>query len=157
MAVRDIYTEADFGSMDWHDCHVHAIAFEPLPDSPGRLLLDIDYLVEWLRPDPASRGLAFMVSPATLVFDRAWDLVTNIDLSGWGFQLSILEVERAGPGERGFSTWNLTGDLFELSINSRGFTQYLRREPIFCDGQRLSVEERGGLSFAEQGFSATPT
>ena len=67
MAVRDIYTEADFGSMGWHDCHIHAIALEPLPDNPGRLLLDIDYLVEWQRPDPASRGLAFMVSPATLV------------------------------------------------------------------------------------------
>jgi len=157
MAVRDIYTEADFGSMDWHDCHVHAIAFEPLPDSPGRLLLDIDYLVEWLRPDPASRGLAFMVSPATLVFDRAWDLVTSIDLSGWGFQLSILEVERDGPDERGMSTWKLGGDLFELSIRSRGFTQYLRREPMFSKGQWLTVEERGGFSFAEQGFSAVPT
>ena len=49
MAVRDIYTEADFGSMGWHDCHIHAIALEPLPSEPGRLLLDIDYLVEWLR------------------------------------------------------------------------------------------------------------
>jgi hypothetical protein len=98
-----------------------------------------------------------MVSPATLVFDRAWDLVTNIDLSGWGFQLSILEVERDGPDERGMSTWKLGGDLFELSIRSRGFTQYLRREPMFCEGQRLSVAERGGLSFTEQGFSATPT
>jgi hypothetical protein len=55
------------------------------------------------------------------------------------------------------STWKLGGDLFELSIRSRGFTQYLRREPMFCEGQRLSVAERGGLSFTEQGFSATPT
>src|SRR4029077_16835053 len=109
MAVRDIYTEADFGPMGWHDCHIHATALEPLPYNPGRLLLDIDYLVEWQRPDPASRGLAFMVSPATRVFDRAWDLVTSIDLSGWGFQLSILEVERDGPDERGMSTWKLGG------------------------------------------------
>jgi len=36
MAVRDIYTEADFGSMGWHDCHIHAVAFEPLPSEPGR-------------------------------------------------------------------------------------------------------------------------
>ena len=157
MAVRDIYTEADFESMGWHDCDIHAIALEPLPDHPGRLLLDIDYLVEWQRPDPASRQLAFMVSPATLVFDQAWDLVTNIDLSGWGFQLSILEVERDGPDERGLSTWKLAGDQFELSISSPGFTLYLRREPIFCEGQWLSAGERGGLSFAEQGFSATPT
>ena len=42
-------------------------------------------------------------------------------------------------------------------MQSRGFTQYLRREPVWSRGQRLSVEERGGLSFAEQGFSATPT
>ena len=157
MAVRDIYTEADFESMEWHDCHIHAMAFELLPNNPGRLLLDIDYLVEWQLPDPASRQLAFMISPATLVFDQAWDLVTNIDMSGWAFQLPILEVERDGPDERGFSTWKLAGDTFELSISSRGFTQYLRREPVFCDGQWLSVEERGGFSFAEQGFSATPT
>src|SRR5262245_14359103 len=120
MAVRDISTEAAFGSLSWHDFRIDAIAIEPLPDYPGWLLLDIDYLVEWQLPDPANRQLAFMISPATLVFDQAWDLVTDIDLSGWGFQLSILEVERDGPDERGASTWKLAGDLFELSIGSRG-------------------------------------
>jgi hypothetical protein len=70
---------------------------------------------------------------------------------------TILELEREGPSEHGIWTWKLNGDLFEISVQSRGFTQYLCREPAWSQGQRLSVEERGGLSFAEQGFSATPT
>jgi hypothetical protein len=157
VAVRDVYTEADFGSMGWHDCHIHAIAFEPLPSEPGRFLLDIDYLVEWLPPDPGTRLLSAMISPATLVFDNASDVVADIDMTGWGFQPSILGLEREGPSEHGTWTWKLNGDLFEISVRSRGFTQYLRREPVWSRGQRLSAGERGGLSFAEQGFSATPT
>ena len=98
-----------------------------------------------------------MVSPATLVFDNASDVVADIDMTGWGFQPSILGLEREGPSEHGIWTWKLNGDLFDISVQSRGFTQYLRREPVLSRGQRLSVEERGGLSFAEQGFSATPT
>ena len=128
-----------------------------MPSEPGRLLLDIDYLVEWLPPDPGTRLLSVMVSPATLVFDNASDVVANIDMTGWGFQPSILDLEREGPSEHGIWTWKLNGDLFDISVQSRGFTQYLRREPVWSRGQRLSVEERGGLSFAEQGFSATPT
>ena len=46
-----ILTEADYDTMNWHDNAVHAIAWEPLSDNPGRLLLDIDYILQWVAPD----------------------------------------------------------------------------------------------------------
>ena len=38
--AKTIWTDADFDAMDWHDNAVHAIALEPGPSDPGRLLLD---------------------------------------------------------------------------------------------------------------------
>lgn len=52
--------------MSWHDNAVHAIAWEPLPDNPGRLLLDIDYILQWVAPEPPATMLSFWISPATL-------------------------------------------------------------------------------------------
>jgi hypothetical protein len=157
MVVRDIYTEAGFESMGWHSCSIHAMAFESRRDGTDRLLLDIDYLVEWLQPDPDSETPCYLISPATLVFGDARDLeISDIKLSGWGFRLLIRSARRDGPDEHGMSTWKLAGHLFELSVRSRGFTQYLRREPVFSRIHWLPVEERGGLSFAEQGFGDTP-
>ena len=69
--TRTILTEADYSTMNWHDNAVHAIAWEPLPDNPGRLLLDIDYILQWVAPEPPTATLSFWISPATLVFDPA--------------------------------------------------------------------------------------
>jgi hypothetical protein len=45
--AKAVWTEADFDAMGWHDNAIYAIAVEPVPDNPGRLLLDLDYIVEW--------------------------------------------------------------------------------------------------------------
>lgn len=63
-----------------------------------------------------------MVSPATLVFDNASDVVADVDMTGWGFQPSILDLQREGPSEYGIWTWKLNGDLFGISVRSRGFS-----------------------------------
>jgi hypothetical protein len=99
--VKTVWTDADFGAMDWHDNAIHAVALEPVPDHPGRLLLDLDYIVEWVAPEAPATTLSFWICPATLVFDRAWDLTTDIDLRGWSFQLSLDAITRSGPDERG--------------------------------------------------------
>lgn len=150
--TRTLWTDADFEEMGWHDNAVHAIALEPAPNDPGSLLLDIDYILEWVPCAVPGRSLSFWVCPATLVFHQAWDLITDIDLTGWSFQLSIGAIERSGPDEHGSFDWTLAGDLFTMSLRAPGFTQYLRRAPIHTPGQRLSIEERGGLSFDQHGY-----
>jgi hypothetical protein len=39
--------------------------------------------------------------PATLVFDPAWDLTTDVNMRGWAFQLFLNEITRSEPDERG--------------------------------------------------------
>jgi hypothetical protein len=70
--AKTIWTDADFDAMDWHGNAVRAVAFEPAQSDPGRLLLDIDYIVEWVPPEAPATALGFWICPATLVFDHAW-------------------------------------------------------------------------------------
>ena len=99
-------------------------------------------------------SLSFWVCPATLVFHQACDLVTDINLRGWSFQLSIGAIERSGPDERGWFAWAIEEDMFTMSLSAAGFTHYLRRAPIYLPRQRLLAEERGGgLSFDQHGYA----
>ena len=140
--AKTVWTDADFDTMSWHDNAVHAVALEPAQAHPGRLLLDIDYILEGILPEAPATTLSFWICPATLVFDRAWDLTTDINLQGWSFQLFLDAIERAGPDERGFFEWTLAGDHFSIGLSAPGFTQYLRHAPIRSPGYWLSVDER---------------
>ena len=44
-------------------------------------------------------------------------------------------------------------DPFDLTFTSRGFRQYLRQPPMLTAGECLSLEARGGISFAEESAS----
>ena len=43
-----------------------SLPWEPLSDNPGRLLLDIDYILQWVALEPPATTLSFWISPATL-------------------------------------------------------------------------------------------
>jgi hypothetical protein len=64
---KALWSDADFDVMGWHDATVHAIAFEE-SDDRAALLIDLDYIVRWIEPQPLSRSFSFLVAPATLVF-----------------------------------------------------------------------------------------
>jgi hypothetical protein len=151
--VKATWTEADFDQMSWHDCAVHAVAVEPAPPCPGRLLVDLDYIVEWVCPTPPATAYGFRTCPATLVFDDAWDLAGEIDLQGFSFEMSLDAVERSGPDQHGAFGWTLVGHGFSLTLRASGFTLYLRGRPILSPHQRLSIDQRGGLSFDREGYS----
>jgi hypothetical protein len=150
--AKTTWTAADFDAMDWHDNAIHAIAVEPVLENPGRLLVDLDYIVGWVSPTSPATTLDFWICPATLVFDPAWDLTTDVDMRGWAFQLHLSEITRSEPDERGNYEWTPSGDRFTIEVGSPSFTQYLRRPPIFSNGPWLSVEKRGGFSFARESY-----
>ena len=150
--AKTIWTNADFDSMGWHDNAIHAVAVEQGDGYPGRLLLDIDYIVAGIRPEPPETTFNFRICPATLVFDQAWDLTTDIDLQGKSFQLFLERIERSGPDEHGYFEWTLAGRNFSIGLSAPGYTQYLRQPPILSDGHWLSPRERGGFSFDQQGY-----
>src|SRR5574341_1497260 len=92
MASR--YTDADFDGLSWHDCHIHALEFRvgdvDAGDWTSDLVLDIDFIVEWLCG--VDSRAQFRVAPATLTFHGVTDLKITIDWGNSGFQNAIHEV-----------------------------------------------------------------
>jgi fermentation-respiration switch protein FrsA (DUF1100 family) len=147
--AKAIWTDADFDAMNWHDAAVHAIALEPAPPYPGRLLVDLDYVVERV-PSGA------LVCPATLVFGQARELAADINLPGPSFEPSLDAIRRSGPDQDDAFVWTLVGHLFSIGLRATGFTQYLRRAPVRSPRPRLTADERGGLSFDQRGYADSP-
>jgi len=110
-------------------------------------------IINWVAPEAPATTLSFWICPATLVFDKAWDLTTDIGLYARSFDLHLNGIERSAPGERGYFEWTLAGDGFSIGLSAPGFTQYLRRPPVYSPGYFLSVQERGGYSFDERGYT----
>ncbi|MEI6620847.1 MAG: hypothetical protein WCP28_02940 [Actinomycetes bacterium] len=145
------FSEVDLSQVSWHDNAVHAFAFEPEPSS-GTLMLDIDHIVQWIKPVGGAEAYSFWICPATLVLPDAFDLKLNVDPIG--YDLAIVDCDVDGPDDRGIYTWGLVGNYFELRLRSTGFRQYLRRPPTNSTRQRLAVAERGGISFDCRTFDA---
>ena len=95
---KAIWTDADFDDMGWHDAAVHGLATRPEDDHTGRLLIDLDYIIEWVPPADGETYFSFWIVPATLVFEHTWDLTLQIDhLDSAGLEL---ELERDHPDAR---------------------------------------------------------
>jgi len=145
-----VWTEADFDQMGWHDARIYALAF---PDDTFEFLLDIDYILQWIDPGPSETYYKFWLVPATLVFHNVHDL--QIDLEPFA-GLEIQDVTREDPQRPknaeyvGRDTeWRWTIETHEgaISLNAVGYTQYLRKKPIYCQQSSLDLYVRGGISF----------
>jgi hypothetical protein len=155
---KAVWTHGDFDMMGWHDSTVHAIAFHE-DDEDAELLLDIDYIVRWIDPQPPSEYFTFLVAPATLVFENVWSLEGDL-----GAQRTLLEINnilrREPENERhrnaGVQPWTIEGIYFEeLGFLASGFRQHFRARPIETASQRLGLGERGGISFDQPAEFAT--
>lgn len=149
------WTDADFDVMGWHDCRVHAVSVGVRDDGfPwNRVLLDLDYIVKWVDPAPGRRNFSFWITPATLVFDEAWDVTGQ--LAPMNDLLEIADLHRLDPpDDTPDPLWHLEGQNFDLRLRAPTYTQYLRKPPIHsATAQYLTQPERDGLSFAEHSFS----
>ena len=146
---KTVWTEKDFEQMGWHDATVHAFAYEP---DRAEFVLDLDYILEWVRPD--ATHFTFWSAPATLVFKDVAELA--IELSPFpGFELS--DINRDDPQSADAPDqlleslhWRWTLGFFDgrITFRAAGYTQYIRRTPIANTSQSLTLEDRGGISFA---------
>ncbi|AVT33677.1 hypothetical protein C6361_34300 [Plantactinospora sp. BC1] len=152
---RATWTDADFATMGWHDCRIHAISISEHDDNtlpPARLLLDLDYIVRWVEPAPGEKHFTFWISPATLVFDGAWDV--SGQLGPMHEAMEIADIHRLeATADNADPLWHIEGQNFDLRLRAAGYTQFLRLQPQHVSRQVLTAAERLGTSFAEQPFS----
>ena len=70
-----IWTDADFEQMGWHDSQIYAFAFL---SETNEFVLDVDYILRWVQPASDETHFKFWVSPATLVFENAYDVKVDL-------------------------------------------------------------------------------
>jgi hypothetical protein len=152
------YTEAEFDNLSWHDCHIWAVHFDVGDPDEGDwtndLALDLDFILEWLRPEPTR--FAFRVAPASLVFHGVTDPRINISWGSSGFQNALhpISIDRIYRDlvqdqkvhlDRPYFSWRigLNWPEGEIAFGAVGFTQSLLAEPVTVDSQHLPRSVRG--------------
>ncbi len=131
---KQVWTDKDFEQMGWHDCNVYKIR---LADD---LELDIDYILQWNKPDLEGLPFTFWVAPATLVFKSVQNLTFDFDI-GFENAFEIEDIESEGE-----NCWTIITQQGEIQFASKGYEQHIRQQPFFEFGQTISFIERNGHS-----------
>ncbi|MBI4998078.1 MAG: hypothetical protein HZC22_14530 [Rhodocyclales bacterium] len=142
----------EFNGFRWHDNAIHGVRLVESADGySGDLMLDIDFIVEWLPPLEGSNEFRFHVAPADLCFQRVSKLVLALDWTSSAAifpPITIHEVRRdpvvTPNGEPSFE-WRIeTNHPPEgfISFRSAGYVQTERKPAVTTDQQHLSQAER---------------
>jgi hypothetical protein len=86
--VKQTYSEEDFESLGFHDCYVHGIRWA---SSSYSLILDLDYIVQWIEIDGAYN---FWVAPAELSFNYASEVKISMDWEKVPMECQVQDVHR---------------------------------------------------------------
>jgi hypothetical protein len=143
-----LWTEKEFDHMSWHDNHVHGLQIIEGEYGAGRLILDIDYILEWINN--AEGKFQFRILPALLEFRGVTNLRVALDYAtptaGLG-PFSIHAIERKiEPRERyEAQVWTIliNWPVGEITFEAEGFEQRGIYHPQLADEQCLSSKGRG--------------
>jgi hypothetical protein len=141
------WTHDHFAQMSWHDNHVHALRIVSGEYGTGQLILDLDYILEWVKDSEG--GCRFLIVPATLTFHEVTDLRVTIDYAASTAALGPFSLDRI---DRWFEKRDrYEAQLWALRLNwpaggitfaSRGYEQRGVGAPVLSDEQWLSGEVR---------------
>lgn len=151
---KNIWTERDFEIMGWHDVMIHALAILPR-EGDYEIMMDIDYIFEWIRPEPPDNYYSFILAPATLSFHGVWDIDSNIATRGCVLEpLQITDIQRANERilkNSDIAIWDWTITLMQgtISFNGPGYTQYVRQKPKMYGAHTFDEKQRGPISFSK--------
>ncbi|MBI0401369.1 hypothetical protein [Cyclobacterium marinum] len=137
---KKIWTDADFEKMGWHDCRIYKIRLTE------KLELDIDYILQWNKPDIEGLPFTFWVAPATLVFKNINNIQIEID-TAFDEAVEIEDIELNKSDNK--IQWTIITLQGDIEFTADGFTQWIRQEPFFQFGQTISYIERCGFSLEQ--------
>ena len=140
------WTHQNFSEMSWHDNHVHALRIVEGPHGAGELILDLDYILEWIRePD----GYKFRILPVALRFIEVTDLRVALDYATPTAALgpfSIHSIERRTvPRERyAAEIWKISINWpkGEITFEAKGYEQQATGTAVVSKSQCLHPAER---------------
>ena len=72
---QTLWTERDFDRLSWHDTHFHGFSLREGDYGSGTLILDMDFILEWLCEEDGRCN--FRIAPADLGLDWTGPLEAN--------------------------------------------------------------------------------
>lgn len=144
---KEIWTEADFEHMSWRDVTIHAFSYS----ADYELLLDIDYIFEWVHPKKDSEHyFKYWIAPCTLVFENTTKIVFDLGIAA-PHQRKIddifMEPSESHSTEKPMYDWAIETLQGEITFQAEAFKQYVRQQPKLLLVNELELEQRGGISF----------
>jgi len=149
MNASQEWSTQDFEVMSWHDVHVHGFRIVDCDEANGtaELVLDIDYILEWLSSEV---GISFVVAQASLQFHEVFGLKFTLDYAQptagmCAFSLAGIERELVTyPAGHTSYRWRLpiNWPAGEIVFSSPGFAQRLVGQPCTQASQSLSPSQR---------------
>jgi hypothetical protein len=141
-----------FEEYTWHDNAIHGLRIVEGSDGcSGELVLDIDFIIEWLTPQSEEKPFEFIIAPAYLTFHETTNLTISVDYASCTAALQpmiIHEIRRqvvTYPNGHSSFAWkieiNWPRNSF-ISFHSPNFTQILRTHPVVSGAQYLSPSQR---------------
>lgn len=147
---KPIWTEDDFKVMGWHDAKVWGLLANP---QKWEYLIDLDYIFNWVHPKEGEKYFKFWVSPVTMVFENAHDVVIDIESQQGNIEIAELFMEdpRLSPnGKFTQHTYRFECQEGVISLVATGFKMYVRQKPRLIQVQSLSLNERNGINFGKE-------
>lgn len=146
MILKNVWTDADFAEMGWHDAALYAMTF---PQADCAISFDIDYIFASHRANDEFQG--WDIAPCTLEFENIGDLRVSIDWQRQGdtWIQGITRRDRRLSSNGQFELWDyeIELDIGNFNFSATGFKQTVRRAPTFSTVQSLGREE--GRQFKE--------
>ena len=145
-----VWTDVDYDAMSWHDAAIHGFRLIEGEQGCGKLVLDIDYILEWIKV-----GDHFEVcrQPATLTFHDVSGLRMSLDYASCSAAFSpcsIGEIERRSEPHEGYvaHSWTISINwpVGQITFGAKGFEQRSKGEARRTDAAVLKPEERGDES-----------
>jgi len=133
MIAKDKWDNDDFNNMDWHDCRIYSIT---LPEKELSLILDIDYIFEWILNDDMDL-FKFWISPCKLAFFDVSKLKIQLDYKN-SVGMDINEILMMNPtrlpnAKKDIYDFEIVTEYGYISFSSTGFEQTVIEQPILSD------------------------
>lgn len=131
---------ADFESIQWHDVHVHGFRIVADERGTAELVLDIDFILEWI-PEDGDR-FRFRIAQAILQFHEVSGLRFGLDYVACSAGMSAFAIDRIeraplreiadDEDDRGPWRWRILVGWPEgqLEFEASGFSQWLVGEVV---------------------------
>ena len=143
------WTAQQFEQMSWHDNHVHALRIVEGEHGSGELILDLDYILEWLKTEAGA--FRFRIVLVTLTFRGVFGLRLTLDYAtptaAFG-PFSIASIERRTEARPRYEAllWRIAINwpAGDIAFEATGYEQRARGDEVIAESQCLSANRRRG-------------